>query len=53
MRPEDRARGVPLAPASGQAFEVGAAVASAQTANTAGVTPTSASAEIKLAWAKK
>ena len=45
---------IALAPASGQAFEVGAAVASALTVNTAaGVTPTSASADIRLAWAKK
>ena len=45
---------VALAPASGQAFEVGVGVASAQTVNTAaGVTPASASAEIKLAWARK
>jgi hypothetical protein len=45
---------VALAPASGQAFEVGAAVASAETVNIAnGVTAASTSGEIKLVWAKK
>jgi hypothetical protein len=45
---------VALAPASGQAFEAGAAVASAQTLNIAnGVTAASTSGDIKLVWAKK
>lgn len=43
-----------LTPPSGQAFENGAAVASAQTVNiAAGVTPATTTKDVQLAWAKK
>ena len=45
---------VALAPTSGQAFEAGTAVASAQTLNIAnGVTAASTTGDIKFVWAKK